>query len=864
MSNIKRNTFSVQYITGRLADEIVLQFINPAAGWLPDTLRATVPGVTTPVRQAAVTLFGCTNLAMAAKAANLLAAAQAYRRRIVTWETDLEGLVANRGDVVTLSHDLTQWGYSGRLVSGSTTVLVLDRTVPFTPATYHYVGVRFPNGSYNIYDVTYQAGESATITLATPLPSAPDADPNHPPLDYLWFFAPQPTPGKKVKITSVKPLAGNAVRITATDEDPAYYAAENNSYTYVPPPTYNGDTPTIGNLTVSDTLITVGSGFATRLAVAWDVTGTSGSARLRAAYEDPLRSGFGAFEDLGTTDRRSFEFQGPVSGRVQVEVTLFGFFDRTGPGGTATTTYTILGKDRKPAAVASLNVAQNGNTITADWDEVPDVDVVIYNLRYGKPGAVFEAMLPLTTAEAGTSFTTTKLPPGTWRVGIKPEDSSGNLSVNAAYDDITVSNTQDVIVAAPQAPDWVSPALQLPSSGGYVNIAAPVAGLSVSQVTVEIRMTVNALFDWNNYVVNNWGADNGWLLFADAAGQALFGVYGPSSAQNNAIAVPGTLKAGLAYHLVGTYDGITVRIYVNGPERGTLPLSSHVLLTSGALQVGQNGAATISEMRIYNRALSAAEVASRAAFVDIRSGLVVQHDYREGSGTSIADGSGNGNTGTISGSGVIWINDTQPRGFIRHPTGVLIPDSTKLASAHTKAELFEQYVPYPVAVSAYEAPPIDIGFDDDARVWDESAAALGRGQSGELDFHTELDYRQAVGAYDGFETWSIGQRNARHFKHRLVMANTAGQVGVLQTFTPVVDQIEFEQSGSGVMGASGTTIVFPLPFHNVPYIEVDAAGGSALIPAHDQETTTGFRAFLYTLAGAVATGQTFKWKARGV
>jgi hypothetical protein len=195
---------------------------------------------------------------------------------------------------------------------------------------------------------------------------------------------------------------------------------------------------------------------------------------------------------------------------------------------------------------------------------------------------------------------------------------------------------------------------------------------------------------------------------------------------------------------------------------------------------------------------------------------------------------------------------------------VLIPDSTKLASENTNAELFEQYVPYPKAASMFEAPQIDIGFDDDARIWADSAAALGRGQSGELDFHTEIDYRNAADDYDGFENWSIGQRSARYFKHRLVMNNTAGQVGYLTTFTPVVDQVEFEQSGTGVMAGSGTTIVFPLPFHNVPYIEVDAAGGTALIPAHDQETTTGFRAFLYTLAGAVATGETFKWKARGV
>jgi len=863
MSNIRRNSFAVQYITGRLADEIVLQFINPDIGWMPDTLRATVPGVTTPAREAAVSLFGCTNLAMAAKAANLLAAAQAYRRRVVSWETDMEGQVASHGDVVTLSHDLTQWGYSGRLVSGSTTALVLDRAVPFTPAASHYLGVRFPDGSYDIYDVDYQAGEASAITLATPLPSAPDADANHPPLDYLWFFAPQPTPGKKVKITSIKPISAHAVRIAATDEDPDYYTAENNSYTYVAPPASAGATPGIANLTISDTLIRIGSGFATRIALAWDVTGTSGGARIRAAYEDSLRSGFGPFEDLGTTDRRAFDFQGPVSGRVQIEVSVFNYFGRVGASGIAITTYTILGKDLPPADVASLNVAQNGNTITADWDEVPDVDVVIYDLRYGNPGAVFDAMQPLTVAEAGTSFTTTKLPPGSWRVGIKAQDSSGNQSVNAAYDDITVTNFQDIIVSAPQAPSWDSYALQFDAGGaGYLAATSPVVGLSSTEVTVEWRGTIDELHNWNNYVNNNW-VNNGWLLLATASGQLMFGV-GDGGGQYGSPSPAGTLKVGLYCHMAGTYDGTTIRVYMNGVEVASAVRSGIVLDTAYDVAIGSGAGAKASEVRIYNRALTAAEVLQRSKFYDIRAGLVAQYAFNAGVGATITDLSGNGNDAVSVGTGPAWIKGVRSRGFVKHHTGVLIPDSTKLASAHSKAELFEQFVPFPHAVSVYEAPEIDIGFDDDARVWSDSAAALGRGQSGALDFHTELDYRMAANGYDGFEPWSIGQRNARHFKHRLVMNNTAGQVGFLQTFTPVVDQIEFEQSGTGVMGAGGTTIVFPLPFHNVPYIEVDAAGGSALIPAHDLETTTGFRAFLYTLAGAVATGETFNWKARGV
>lgn len=878
MSNIRRNTFSVQYITGRLADEIVLQFINPDIGWQPDTLRAPVPGVASPVRQASVSLFGCTNLAMAAKAANLLAAAQAYRRRVITWETDMEGLVAAVGDVVILSHDLTQWGYSGRLVSGTTTALVLDRAVPFTPATSHYLGVRFPNGSYGIYDVVYQAGESASITLSLPLPSAPDADANHPPYDYLWFFAPQPTPGKRVKVTSIKPISAHAVRITATDDDPAYYAAENNAYTYNPPAASASVTPVVNNLIASDTLITVGSGFATRIALAWNVQGTTGGARIRVAWEDTERSGFGAFEDLGTTDRRAFEFQGRVSGRARIEVSVFNLHGIVGAGGTATVDYTILGKDRPPANVVSLNIAQNGGTITADWDEVPDVDVVIYDLRYGKPGAVFDAMQPLTTAEAGTSFTTTKLPPGTWRVGIKAVDSSGNVSASAAYDDITITNFQDVMVQAPQAPEWnpAGRAVRLYDDSATL-IGVPnnsTLNFGTGNFTVELEIKAHSLDIYSNFMArtNPGDASAGWRCGISSVGRPSFLLSDGVTYIEGDIGTT-NINAVSPWRLMWVFDRAanTVTAYINGASAGNVSTATVTGSVNNAYDLYMlypgvpNGAdVDVRFLRVYNRALSPSEALQNyTGDLYTTAGLVLDLKMLEGIGTSLADSSGNGNNGTLYGN-ASWVTDLGFGNFIRHPTGVLIPDSTKLASEHTKAQLFEQYVPFPVPVSAYEAPEINIGFNDDARVWADSAAALGRGQSGVLNFHTELDYRMAAASYDGFEAWTIGQRNARNFKHRLVMANTAGRVGYLSTFTPVVDQLEHEQSGTGIVVAGGTTVSFPRPFHNVPYIEVDAAGGAALIPAHDLNTTTGFRAFLYTLAGAVATGSVFNWKAKGV
>ncbi len=63
-------------------------------------------------------------------------------------------------------------------------------------------------------------------------------------------------------------------------------------------------------------------------------------------------------------------------------------------------------------------------------------------------------------------------------------------------------------------------------------------------------------------------------------------------------------------------------------------------------------------------------------------------------------------------------------GFVKHWTGMLVPDSTMAANQMTNAELFETFVPYPVASATYDAPVIDTGFDDTMRVWAATAATL--------------------------------------------------------------------------------------------------------------------------------------------
>lgn len=196
----------------------------------------------------------------------------------------------------------------------------------------------------------------------------------------------------------------------------------------------------------------------------------------------------------------------------------------------------------------------------------------------------------------------------------------------------------------------------------------------------------------------------------------------------------------------------------------------------------------------------------------------------------------------------------QVSGFVRHfLSGSLIPDSTRAANEHTKAELFEQFVPYPVAQCHYFAPEKDLGFDAaQLRVWAEINAALGRGKTGVADPQLYIDYRLDAESYDGFESWEIGSINARYLKCRATITTEDG-VAILTGFKPVIDAGDHkEKFVSQAISIGGTTLDFTAAgrsrFFNPPLITITPSD-SALIPYWTNKTESSVQIFLYDRDG---------------
>jgi hypothetical protein len=83
---------------------------------------------------------------------------------------------------------------------------------------------------------------------------------------------------------------------------------------------------------------------------------------------------------------------------------------------------------------------------------------------------------------------------------------------------------------------------------------------------------------------------------------------------DNGLAGPAPLPAERWSHVATTFDGTTLRLFVDGAQTASMAVPGPIKVSGGALRIGGNAVwgewfdGTIDEVRVYNRALSAEEV----------------------------------------------------------------------------------------------------------------------------------------------------------------------------------------------------------------------------------------------------------------
>ncbi len=224
--NIVKGSFRIQYIMPgeETADAVTVSFFSSST-WKPDEITAVLPGSSSG-NEAKVTLFGCTNEAQAEREGLYMAADNLYRRKLVSWSTELEGMIPTYGDLVVVTHDMPHWGQGGEVVEWDEQAQVLTLSEPLTweaDAT-HYIALRRRDGSLaGPFAVEAVTGNDRRVHLLEAIDITPYTDTSEERTHFA--FGAGDTWGTKARVIAIKPR-GEHVEITTVAEDGRVHEAD--------------------------------------------------------------------------------------------------------------------------------------------------------------------------------------------------------------------------------------------------------------------------------------------------------------------------------------------------------------------------------------------------------------------------------------------------------------------------------------------------------------------------------------------------------------------------------------------------------------------------------------------------------------
>jgi hypothetical protein len=262
-------------------------------------------------------------------------------------------------------------------------------------------------------------------------------------------------------------------------------------------------------------------------------------------------------------------------------------------------------------SVASSSVAGGGVSPagTAAWTYTPPAgftgsDSFTYAIADGRGG----------TAQGTVSVTVTA--PSTGLVGAWGfNEASGTTTADASGNGRTGTIREAVRTAGRSGG-----ALRFDGVNDWVTVADHATLDLTTGMTIEAWVRPAAMSGWETVVTKERSGGYAYALYAQDGAPLAGGAAVPSGNVRVGTAdrtLRGTTQVptGQWTHLATTYDGAVQRLFVNGIEVSSRTQTGTIAVTAGALRIGGNAAwadeffeGDIDDVRIYNRALSPAEV----------------------------------------------------------------------------------------------------------------------------------------------------------------------------------------------------------------------------------------------------------------
>jgi hypothetical protein len=182
--------------------------------------------------------------------------------------------------------------------------------------------------------------------------------------------------------------------------------------------------------------------------------------------------------------------------------------------------------------------------------------------------------------------------------------------------DASGNGNHGVISGAQRVAGVTGGGLQFDGVNDWVTIADAASLDLTASFTLEAWVKPSASGGWRTVVLKEGSGFSPYELYANDPGVSAPSAYfTPASGAVRNVTGTSALSTANWTHLAATYDGVNMRLYVNGALARSVARSGAIRTSNSALRIGGNQtwggeffAGTIDEVRVYNRALSAAEV----------------------------------------------------------------------------------------------------------------------------------------------------------------------------------------------------------------------------------------------------------------
>jgi predicted phage tail protein len=145
MGNIVAESFELNYIgkTDRM-NVVEITYFDADLDYEPQIIELHQDDYDsdTDENRTALSLYGCTARTLALKHGKFLLNCNKYLIKTISFEADIDAIAVVVGDVIKFSHDVPQWGTSGRVVSATADTVTIDRQVTLSPGTTSKIMVR--------------------------------------------------------------------------------------------------------------------------------------------------------------------------------------------------------------------------------------------------------------------------------------------------------------------------------------------------------------------------------------------------------------------------------------------------------------------------------------------------------------------------------------------------------------------------------------------------------------------------------------------------------------------------------------------------------------------------------------------------